>query len=301
MNQQILEDKLADLPIGDIRYAESIGSTNDAAAEWARRGAPDNSIVLADAQTQGRGRSGRKWFTNPEAALAFSLVLRPTLREFRGNASLISRFTGLGALAVCQVLQSRYTVPAQIKWPNDVLVNNRKLCGILAESAWYGDQLSRIILGIGINITTNAIPPDGHVQFPATSLETELGYRVDRLTFLHQVLAAMIDWRTQLLDNAFLHAWESCLAFRGEIVRVVTANQLGDEFSTLASGYIVGLGSDGALILRTNSGQEVVVRDGELSAPRADIPGNDQLSLQANGFHLRLGDGGSEVPGALKT
>jgi BirA family biotin operon repressor/biotin-[acetyl-CoA-carboxylase] ligase len=301
MNQQILEDKLSDLPIGDIYYTESIGSTNDAAAEWAERDAPNNSIVLADTQTQGRGRSGRKWFTYPGSALAFSLVLRLTSGELKETASLISRFTGLGALAVCQVLRSHYTVHAQIKWPNDVLVNNRKICGILAESDWLGDKLSCIILGLGINITTNAIPPDGHVQYHATSLEIELGYRVNRLTFLHQVLTAIIAWRSQLLDDNFLHTWESYLAFRGELVRVVTASQPGDEYSTLASGYIVGLGSDGAIILRTNTGSEVVVRDGEIPAPQAGISRSERFSLEQDDVHLRLGDESGEVRGASKS
>ena len=297
MNQQILEDKLSDLPIGDIFYVESIGSTNDAAAEWAEGGAPDFSIVLADTQTQGRGRSGRKWFTSPGTALAFSLILRPTSGELRENALLISRFTGLGALAVCQVLRNHYAVPAKIKWPNDVLVNNRKICGILAEAVWLGDQLSCIILGLGINITTNAIPPDNYVQYPATSLEVEFGNRVNRLNFLHQVLTAIIHWRSHLLDDAFLHTWESCLAFRGEMVRVVTASQPGDKYSILASGYIVGLGSDGALILRTHSGSEVIIREGEIPAPQADISRHDRLSLQVEDFHLRLGDDDPELLG----
>ena len=296
MNQQILEDKLSDLPIGDIFYVKSIGSTNDAAAEWAEGGAPDFSIVLADTQTQGRGRSGRKWFTSPGTALALSLILRPTSGELRENALLISRFTGLGALAVCQVLRNHYAVPAKIKWPNDVLVNNRKICGILAEAVWLGDQLSCIILELGINITTNAIPPDNYVQYPATSLEVEFGNRVNRLNFLHQVLTAIIHWRSHLLDDAFLHTWESCLAFRGEMVQVVTASQPGDKYSILASGYIVGLGSDGALVLRTHSGSEVIIREGEIPAPQADISRHDRLSLQVEDFHLRLGD---DDPGLL--
>ena len=153
MNQSLLETRLADLPLGGIRYFERIGSTNDEAAAWLKQGCPDLALVVADAQSAGRGRAGRKWFTPPGAGLAFSLVLRAgdATRQLlaQGNTA---RLNGLGALAVCQALQEQHSLPAQIKWPNDVIVNGRKLAGVLAEAHWLGSELSAVVLGIGINL-----------------------------------------------------------------------------------------------------------------------------------------------------
>src|SRR5271169_6463108 len=118
MNARELQAALRDLPLGGLRFFESIGSTNDEALAWASQDASDLSIVIADEQTSGRGRLGRKWFTPPKSALAFSLILRPAADEIRYPA----RVTGLGALALTDAV-SKFGLRAQIKWPNDVLLN----------------------------------------------------------------------------------------------------------------------------------------------------------------------------------
>jgi BirA family biotin operon repressor/biotin-[acetyl-CoA-carboxylase] ligase len=271
MNQQTLESRLAGLPLGGLRYYESIGSTNDAAADWAGRGAVDYSLVIADEQTKGRGRAGRKWFTYPGTGLAFSLILRPSPKEVKELNSLSTRFTGLGALAVSQVLRCHYLLPAQIKWPNDVLVNRRKICGILAEAHWNGDRLSTVILGIGINIATNAIPLEGTLIFPATSLAQEAKHSVDRTALLYKVLAEIIRWRADLLDEKFLQAWETNLAYRDEWVRITVSNQQEHVPDLLYTGWIQGLNPDGTLRLQTQSGDEIVLQQGELSQLEDDI------------------------------
>ena len=258
---------LSDLPLGGIRYYESTGSTNDTAALWAEEGAPDFAIVLADAQTNGRGRLGRKWFSYPGSGLALSLILRPTTNEQREKSSLLTRFTGLGALAVSQVLQKHYALPAQIKWPNDVLIRNRKLCGVLTEAHWNGDKLSYVILGIGINVSANAIPPGGELEIAATSVASEVVGPVDRILFLHQLLLEIITWRAQLMDESFLRTWESNLVFYGELVEVVSDSRARKDSNLLAFGQIIGLDNDGALLLRTSSGEEVTLRCGEILNP----------------------------------
>src|SRR5664279_6508775 len=113
-----LQSILTGLPLGGLRYFDSIGSTNDDALAWARAGAPDFSLVVADAQTAGRGRLLRRWITNPGSALAFSLVLRPSTQE----SECLPRFSPLGAVAVRQALADLFGLPAEIKWPNDVLL-----------------------------------------------------------------------------------------------------------------------------------------------------------------------------------
>src|SRR5215216_5094430 len=126
MNQQELKKSLSKLRLGDIKYFESIGSTNDEALAWAANDTPDLSLVVADEQTAGRGRLDRKWFTPKGTALAFSLLLRPMAEE----KPFLTRIVGLAALAVAESLL-KLELNAQIKWPNDILTNGKKVCGIL--------------------------------------------------------------------------------------------------------------------------------------------------------------------------
>lgn len=121
-----LEMRLKNLSLGGMRFFHQIPSTNDEAANWIKAGCADLSLVIADGQSAGRGRGGRKWFTPSGSALAFSVVLRVDdqinrLLDLENEA----RLNGLGALAVCQALQKVYRLPAKIKWPNDVLVNGK--------------------------------------------------------------------------------------------------------------------------------------------------------------------------------
>src|SRR5690349_17443375 len=171
MNQIQIKKSLAKLALGEIKYFDSIGSTNDEALAWAAADAPDLSLIIADEQTAGRGRLDRKWFTPRETALAFSLVFRPTEEE----KPFLSRVVGLAALAVAQTLQ-KLGLAAQIKWPNDVLIAGRKVCGILIESVWSGEDVDCVVIGIGVNVLQGSVPPGESLLFPSTSLEDELGY-----------------------------------------------------------------------------------------------------------------------------
>jgi hypothetical protein len=136
-------------------------------------GAPDLSLVVADEQTMGKGRAGRRWYTPAGSALAFSLILSPAWVE----PEMLPRFTGLGALAVKQALESRYGLPAKIKWPNDVLLQRRKLAGVLVEAHWIGIVLS---LDLGrhkrcIQSIKEIRQREPQLIFPATCLEHPLG------------------------------------------------------------------------------------------------------------------------------
>src|SRR5262245_4824455 len=122
MNQNELKKVLSKLPLGDVRYFDSIGSTNNEALAWATNDAEDLSLVIADEQTAGRGRLDRKWFTPKGTALAFSLILCPAAEE----KPYLSRMVGLAALSIVDTLQTRGLV-AQIKWPNDILLNGQKV------------------------------------------------------------------------------------------------------------------------------------------------------------------------------
>ncbi|MEK6221220.1 MAG: hypothetical protein N2D54_03135 [Chloroflexota bacterium] len=122
MDQSQIEEALSDLPLGKIGYFGTIGSTNDLAAKWATDNLPEYSLIIADEQTRGRGRSGRKWYTPAGSALAISIILKPRPGE---GVQTMPKFSGLGGLAVLQALASTYNLNAKIIWPNDVLIVNK--------------------------------------------------------------------------------------------------------------------------------------------------------------------------------
>lgn len=257
MDQTSLEQLLADLPLGSLRYYNTVASTNDLAARWAEAGARDLSLVVADEQTAGRGRMRRRWLTPPGCALAFSLILRSTqeLSHFH-----LAHITALGALAVCDTLNATLSplLPAQIKWPNDVIATRRKLAGVLAEAHWRGDQLMAVILGIGINVAPESVPADELVDFPATCVETVLGRAVDRWGLLQAILQKLLEWRPRLGRPEFIQAWERRLAFRGEWVYLFQNGKPPLE------GQILGLMPDGSLRLRLRSGEVAIFQSGEI-------------------------------------
>ena len=253
MNQNELKKTLSKLPLGDVKYFDSIGSTNTEALAWATNEAKDLSLVIADEQTAGRGRLDRKWFTPKGTALAFSLILRPTAQE----TPHFTRMVGLAALAIADMLRTRGLV-AQVKWPNDVLLNGRKVAGILVESVWSGEEVDCLVIGIGINVLKRAVPPADLLQFPATSLEESLGPAIEREEILHDVLAGIIALRPHMGSDSFLTLWERALAFRGEQVQVEEGNGNG------VTGKLLGLESDGSLRLSDDQGNSVTVRFGDV-------------------------------------
>jgi BirA family biotin operon repressor/biotin-[acetyl-CoA-carboxylase] ligase len=253
MNQNELKKALSKLALGDIRYFESIGSTNDEALAWAAADAPDLSLVIADEQTAGRGRLDRKWFTPKGTALAFSLILRPTASE----KPHLSRTVGLAALAVAEALRSR-GLAAQIKWPNDVLINGRKMCGILTESVWSGDEVDCAVLGVGVNVLKESVPPAEDLLFPATSLEEELGQPPERVEVLSEILSAFLSLRPRLTSDDLVSLWQSLLAFQGKAV------QIESNAAQPVAGRISGLNLDGSLQILNEHGEIVTVRFGDV-------------------------------------
>jgi BirA family transcriptional regulator, biotin operon repressor / biotin---[acetyl-CoA-carboxylase] ligase len=262
MDQASLKEILAGLPLGPVLYYERTSSTNDEAGRWVENGAPDLALVVADEQTAGRGRLGRSWHTPPASALAFTLVLKNAPQEE------ILPYTALGALAVSAALGKHFALRPQIKWPNDVLVDGRKLAGVLVEAYWRGEQLQALVLGIGINVAPESVPPEADLQFPATSVETSLSRPVDRWVLLKQVLQALLDWRPLVGEPEFIQAWEDQLAFRGEWVRVSGA---GSEPTGLPErGRVDGLNPDGTLRLRTADGKVHTIRSGDIRVRPVD-------------------------------
>lgn len=237
--------QLSHLPLAAVEYHDSVGSTNDIAAGQLAAGAPDLTLIVAGEQTAGRGRSGRTWHTPAGTALAFSLVLRPRPEEPAWA------FAPLAALAVHDALEALGLSPA-IKWPNDVLLSGKKVCGVLVEAHWQGNERQGIVLGTGVNVHPGSYPP-GELNFPAVSVEEALGRTPERWELLAAILKRLLARRAEIGSPAFVRAWESRLAYLGR--RVVVGAQ---------SGTLAGLNAEGSLLLETNTGR-VAIPAGEIS------------------------------------
>jgi BirA family biotin operon repressor/biotin-[acetyl-CoA-carboxylase] ligase len=243
----LVESKLrARLPICGMGvpfyFLRTTTSTNEEAERLARQGAPHGTLVLAEEQTAGRGRAGRHWWAAPGSALTFSLVLRPaeSCRKF-GALNL------LGALALAEALE-RIGLCARIKWPNDVLLEGKKTSGVLVHITWHGTRIDSVVMGIGLNVRSAAVPRAELLDFPATCVETVLGSRVDRSALLLDVLRSVGQWWPRVEGHALLDACERRLAFLGEDVLV-----WGDDRSW--QGTLLGLRGDGSIRLRTAQGE----------------------------------------------
>jgi BirA family biotin operon repressor/biotin-[acetyl-CoA-carboxylase] ligase len=253
MDEHEIRKALSDMPLRGLRFFAQTASTNDAALAWAAEGAPDLSLVYAEEQTHGRGRGIRQWLTPPGVSLAFSLVLRPRAEE----ESSLQMFSALGALAVCEAVEALELHP-EIKWPNDVLLNRQKFCGILADAVWLNEKADHVVLGIGVNVLAGSVPRPEDLNYPATCLEVEAGKTLDRLALLHEILVAFLYWRNLFSGTLFMSAWERHLAFCGELVGV--RGKAGEE----RVGQVEGLERDGSLRLRSPGGTGFVVQYGEV-------------------------------------
>ncbi len=247
MNESHLLTLLSDTPISLLRWFDTIGSTNDAALEWLAAGAPDFALVAADQQTAGRGRLQRRWITNPGSALAFSVIIHLTADE-EAHSGLIPLMAGA---AVCQAMEHRYALHPRIKWPNDILLGGRKTCGILVESQWLGSQASAVI-GIGVNITPEAVPEVEPGALPATCVEEAANLPIDRFALLGSILKSLGGWRAAANWDVLALFIQSRLAYLGETIELIEPN------SQPRAGIFAGLDASGAAIIDLPEGRELI-------------------------------------------
>jgi len=236
-----------------VELHDELSSTQERARELARGGAAHGTLVISRVQTGGRGRLGRRW-GSPEGGLWMSLVLRPSF-----GADLASRLTQTAAVAVAKALWER-GVEARIKWPNDLLVDGKKICGILAESSAENvpvaakrvgpggpRRLDFVVLGVGLN--ANLDPEDlGVPDREVATLRSELGRDVDLLQVLRAILSNLEAELGRIEDfGAVLDDWRSLNCTLGERVRV-------ERFGASLEGVAVDLNAEGALLVRTQAG-----------------------------------------------
>jgi BirA family biotin operon repressor/biotin-[acetyl-CoA-carboxylase] ligase len=238
---------------------ETLPSTNDLAKELAEAGAAHGEVVVAEAQTAGRGRRGRAWASPSRKNLYLSVVLRPDLPPQRAT-----ELTLLASVALCEAVREA-GVEAEIKWPNDVLVGGRKVGGILTEMAAEPDRVQWVVLGLGVNLNAaeEDLPPELRDQ--ATSLAAARGAAVPRALFAAALLARLEAWLDRHAAEGFApvrEAWRALSGTLGRQVRVVTGE-----------GELVGVAEDvdetGALLLRGAAGVErVIAGDVHVLRPR---------------------------------
>ncbi len=242
-----------------LHWLSEVGSTNDVARKLADEGAAHGEVVLAESQTGGRGRRGRSWSSPSGVNVYLSVVLRPELPPARAP-----ELTLLAAVAVCEAIRGA-GVAAVIKWPNDVLVEDRKLAGILTELAADPDRVQWVVLGIGVNVNAEATDFPEELRAIATSLATERREQVPRVLFTAALLSRLEEWLDRHAALGFepvREAWRSMSSTLGRRVRVVAP---GRELTGVAEDVDAG----GALLVRTAHGLErVLAGDVELLRPR---------------------------------
>jgi len=222
-----------------IHYFPQIRSTMDAARELAKRGAGEGTIVIAEVQTRGRGRLSREWLS-PEGGIYFTIILRPRI-----SPAYAPRINLMAAIAVAATVRRLFGLKAELKWPNDVLIAGKKVCGILAEMDAEMDVVNFVNVGIGIN-ANNSVTRFGNT---ATSLKEALGKEISRKEFL-TVLIMEIERRQPLLMKAgLLKEWKRLSATLNKEVRVMSLGEevIGQAIDIDATGALILKGKDGSL------------------------------------------------------
>jgi BirA family biotin operon repressor/biotin-[acetyl-CoA-carboxylase] ligase len=236
-----------------VLYYPSLTSTMEVAREEARRGVVEGAVIIADEQTGGRGRLKRVWLS-PKGNIALSIILYPSL-------SYLPSLIMLASLAVVDSIKSATGLTPRIKWPNDVLINGKKVCGVLIESDVQRTKVNYAIIGIGINVNLKLADfPD--IQPVATSLSDELRTEVSRLSLVRHLLVEVERlYLTLSAGGSLYEEWRSNLVTLGKKVRV-TAGE------TVYEGVAESVARDGSLVLRGFDGKltrivagDVTVRD----------------------------------------
>lgn len=217
-----------------VYYLKEVSSTMDVAKKLAKRG--EEAIVIAETQTSGRGRLGRRWHSQ-KGGIYFTIILRPRIGP--AHAQIINL---MAAVSVARAIRSLFNLEAKLKWPNDVLIRGKKVCGILAEMEAEMDVIKFVNLGIGINANN----PISLYEEGATSIKEELGRDISRKELLMCVLNE-IEKRRSLLGKEIISEWKALSSTINKKVRIIMQDEV-------VEGEAIDIDTDGALILRTDKG-----------------------------------------------
>lgn len=238
----------------DIEYYEEIDSTNNEAKRLARNGAKDGTAVIANCQKQGKGRLGRSWVSPKDTGIWMSIILTPNIMP-----SQVSCMTLIAGLDMCQAIKKVTGLTPQIKWPNDIIIHSKKVCGILTEMSAELQRINYIVVGIGVNVNTDHFDPDiSH----ATSLMLEGQKKYARKEIIKEFLETF-DVSYELYNkmgsfSPFLTRYkENCLTLDKE-VKIITNKET-------YTAYAKDILEDGSLLVETETKEERVIVAGEVS------------------------------------
>jgi len=243
----------------NIIYLNETDSTNTRAKELAAQGAPEGTIVIAEKQTSGRGRRGRSWFSPPGGGIYCSLILRPVL-----SPSETPRITLMTAVVAAETLISLVKLKLRIKWPNDILVNGKKLAGILTEISTEMDAVNYIVVGIGLNVNTQFEDLPIEIKKTATSILIETGKRFPRVKLIQHYLKLYEKYYDMFKDNDFepiMKRWRELADIIGKQIRV-------DVIGKTHIGKVVDVDNDGVLILKDDQGVLQRIFSGDVTLAR---------------------------------
>ncbi|MDY6865475.1 MAG: biotin--[acetyl-CoA-carboxylase] ligase [Halobacteriota archaeon] len=239
-----VKDGLKTIVLGSsFLFYESVDSTSRVARELATEGAIEGTVVFADEQTEGRGREGRSWFSAP-GSVQLSVILRPNTSP--SKAHMVTLMTGV---AVAKTIRY-YGIDARIKWPNDIIVGGKKVCGILSEMGILEDALDYIILGIGVNVNVDIDLYPNELKEMTTSLKAELGRDIPRIEFIQSLLWEL-EYQYKLFEKHDLTTisdeWEALSDTLGSWVKITTQKEM-------LEGEAIEINLDGALVLKLKDG-----------------------------------------------
>jgi BirA family transcriptional regulator, biotin operon repressor / biotin---[acetyl-CoA-carboxylase] ligase len=255
LNQENLKQKLTVKFIGHLlHYYEEIDSTNDEAFRLAVQGAPEGTVLIAERQSAGKGRMQRVWHSPAGANIYTSIILRPHFEPV--HAPHISIAAGV---AVAETLIPHCPDKVTLKWPNDVLIDGKKVCGILSQMKISGNIIDFVVVGIGINVNLKREQYPEDIQSIATSLALEAGREISREELIISLYENFSKWYRKLLQNGFAPIKERWLALSPMIGKPVSV-MFRDE---AASGKATGLGEDGSLILLMDNHKTIHVSAGD--------------------------------------
>ncbi|MGH9375543.1 MAG: biotin--[acetyl-CoA-carboxylase] ligase [Terriglobia bacterium] len=255
LTPSLLRTELGDCSLGrKVIHYFTVGSTNTEAMNLAARGAAHGTVVVAEEQTAGRGRFGRAWYSEKSAGIYASIILRPAIAP--AQAPVLALAVGLAAQ---QAIEAAAGMEPDLRWPNDLLLDGKKLGGILTEMSAEIDRVHAVVAGIGLNVNQQELPPE--LALIATSLRIETGKRFSRLALLASLLKQMEIFYDLLIEagsEAVARRWEASSSFaQGKRVRV---RRGGSE----AVGITAGLDVTGALRVRFDDGRTEALVAGEV-------------------------------------
>ncbi|MBI5561692.1 MAG: biotin--[acetyl-CoA-carboxylase] ligase [Deltaproteobacteria bacterium] len=242
----------------EIHFYPAIASTNVKAFELGRSGAPEGAAVVADAQTNGRGRLGRRWESPPGVNLYTSIILRPAIQPRDAH-----QLTFVAAVATAECAAAFVTQRPVVKWPNDILINGRKAAGILLEMDSEPDRVNFVVMGIGVNVNMRPRALPAPIRETAAPLSGP-GALIDRCALARALYSGVEKWYKIYLDKGFaavMDAWRGLFDAEGRPVTVTA-------FNRVIKGICAGVDADGALLVRTSGGKVERVVSGDVETAR---------------------------------